>query len=189
MNMLERIPSVRGHLRTATGDIHQALHRAAPFAAIADGTVTLESYGRTLRFLHRFHSSLSPYCKRGAKGLDAPQLASAHAQRIAALQIDLAYLGLMGDAPDDAAPDRGEAFCAGVLYTVQGSTLGGKLIYHQLDALLPDDSGRHFFKGSAEDSRNWQCLCAKLEGRPADLAEMEAGALYAFSRFQDMLDR
>lgn len=188
MTVLDRRPSVRDQLRAATDGIHQALHRAAPFAAIADGTATLESYGRTLRFLHRFHSSLSPHCARGAKGLGVPGLASAHAQRIAALQIDMACLGMLSDAPDCAAPDAGDGFCAGVLYTVQGSTLGGKLIYRQLGALLPDDSGRRFFEGSAEDSRNWQSLCAALEGRAADLAEVKAGALYAFSRFRDMLD-
>ncbi len=90
---------------------------------------------------------------------------------------------MLADAPDCAALDAGDGFCAGVLYTVQGSTLGGKLIYRQLGALLPDDSGRRFFKGSAEDSRNWQALCAALEGRAADLAELKAGALYAFSPF------
>lgn len=189
MNAPQRIPSVRDQLRAATDDIHQALHHAAPFAAIAEGAATLQSYGRTLRFLHRFHSSLSPYCARGAKGLGVPELASAHARRMAALQIDLACLGVMADAPDDVALHEGEAFCAGVLYTVQGSTLGGKLIYRQLDALLPNDSGRSFFKGSAKDAGDWQCLCAALESCQADLADMKAGALYAFTRFQDMQDR
>jgi heme oxygenase len=189
MNAPEKFPSVRDQLRAATDEIHQALHRATPFAAIADGTATLESYGCTLRFLHRIHSALSAHCLRGANGLGVPQLASAHARRIAMLEIDLACLGVMADAPDDAAPDAGEAFCAGVLYTVQGSTLGGKLIYRQLDALLPGDSGRNFFKGSAEDSRDWQSLCAALERRPEDLADMRTGSLYAFARFQDMLNR
>lgn len=188
MNAPEKFLSVRDQLRAATDDVHQALHRAAPFAAIADKTATLESYGRTLRFLHRFHSSLSPYCAKGAKGLGVPHLASAHVRRIAALEIDLACLGTSADEPEIFAPDEGESFCAGVLYTVQGSTLGGKLIYRQLGALLPDDSGRNFFKGSAEDSRDWQCLCAALESRPAELAAMKAGALYGFGRFQDMLN-
>ena len=189
MNAPQELPSVRARLRAATHDIHQALHRAAPFAAIADGVATLESYGATLMFLHRFHSALSPLCKRGAQALGAPQLADAHVRRVAALESDLAYVGLKAGTPGSSVQVRGDAFCIGALYTVQGSTLGGKLIYRQLDALLPDASGRAFFKGSPEDSRDWQALCAALESYAGEQAEMETGALQAFGWFQDMSEK
>ena len=74
-----------------------------------------------------------------------------------------------------------------MLYTVQGSTLGGKIIFSQLDYLLPDDAGRRFFKGGADDGKNWQRLCAALDGHGGDLAALEAGAHHGFARFQDML--
>lgn len=189
MNAPQEIPSVRARLRAATHDIHQALHRAAPFAAIAEGRATLESYGVTLMFLHRFHMALSPLCARGAQALGAPLLAAAHVRRLAALESDLVFLGLKPAAPDGAFQDPGDAFCAGALYTVQGSTLGGKLIYRQLDALLRGDSGRAFFKGSSEDSRDWQTLCAALESYGGDQVQLEAGALQAFGWFRDMSEK
>ena len=78
------------------------------------------------------------------------------------------------------------AFCAGLLYTVQGSTLGGKVIFRQLDALLPDARGRGFFQGTADDARHWQMLCAALE-ECADIAALTAGARHGFERFGALL--
>lgn len=187
MNAPEKLSSVRMRLRTATDAVHQALHRAAPFAAIAGGHATREDYGATLLFLHRYHTAMAPLCARGALALGVPQLATAHAARRAALADDLAHLGMV---PGVTAGDAlgGDDFCVGALYTVQGSTLGGKVIHGQLDALLPCDKGRSFFKGGAGDSANWQALCAALEPREQALPQLEAGALYAFSRFREMLE-
>jgi heme oxygenase len=178
---------VRAHLRAATDDIHQALHRAAPFAAIADGAATRESYGATLRLLQRFHGAMMTLCARGAVVLDAPELAAAHAVRLAALGEDLAHFGLM---PDSVAADAqgSDDFCAGVLYTIQGSTLGGKVIFSQLDYLMPGDAGRKFFKGGADDGKNWRLLCAALDMRGGDVAQVAAGARHGFARFAAILD-
>ena len=59
---------------------------------------------------------------------------------------------------------RTTRFAIGCLYTVQGSTLGGKVISRQLDALLHGEDGRRFFRGFPQDGANWQALCAGLEG-------------------------
>ncbi len=174
---------MRERLRAATEEIHLALHRAAPFAAIADCTATCESYAETLGFLWRYHRAMAGWCAAGAGalGLDA----RAHQARLAALRDDLAVLGR--DVPEiEEEPARDGAFAAGVLYTVQGSTLGGKVIHRQLDGLLEGEGGRSFFKGSAEDGLNWRLLCERLE-RQSDGAGMEAGARHAFARFSDML--
>jgi heme oxygenase len=182
MNMM----TVRTRLREATADIHEALHRAAPFAAIADGTVTRNSYGETLVMLHRYHRSLAPLCLAGAQALDAPELGAAHQARIARLEDDLDALEI---TPLHALPCEmaGPDFCAGVLYTVQGSTLGGKVIHRQLEGLLPDGAGRSFFKGVLDDGPNWQLLCARLEEpcRPVD--RLVAGAQHGFRVFAGLL--
>jgi heme oxygenase len=178
-------PSMRARLRAATDDIHQALHRAAPFAAIANGTATGETYAATLAFLYRYHCAMADWCAAGAAALDAPELAGAHRARLEALRRDLAFFGRpTPDAAQEAA--RPGAFAAGVLYTVQGSTLGGKVIWRQLDGLLPDGNGRSFFRGSRDDGHHWQILCAKLE-QQRDGAALEDGARHAFARFADML--
>jgi heme oxygenase len=176
-------------LRAATDEIHQALHRAAPFAAIAEGRETLTGYGETLQALYRFHAGMHGMCVAGAAVLGVDILGKAHAARVAALAGDLAHLGLA--VPDDvrgAVPDiAGQgAFCAGLLYTVQGSTLGGKVIFRQLDGLLPDPRGRSFFQGTADDARHWQMLCAALEGCE-DIAALTAGARHGFERFAALL--
>lgn len=179
--------SVRAHLRAATAELHEALHRAAPFAALAEGHATRAGYGAMLRLLHRYHTAMAPLCARGAVALHAPQLAAAHRARLSALELDLAHLG---EAPsrgplivERGAPD----FCAGVLYTVQGSTLGGKLLFRQAAHLLPGPDGRRFFAGTPEDGRHWQALCAGLDSCCGDPAELEAGARHGFARFADML--
>lgn len=179
-------PSVRMQLRAATDEIHQALHRAAPFAAIAEGRETIGGYGKTLKALYRFHSGMHGMCVAGAAALGNEVLGEAHARRVAALECDLAHLGL--ETPRALAEEvGGGAFCAGLLYTVQGSTLGGKVIFRQLDALLPDARGRSFFQGTADDGRNWQMLCAVLEGCQ-DTAALIAGARHGFARFAANLD-
>ena len=183
MNLM--LPSVRMQLRAATDEIHQALHRAAPFAVIAQGRETLAGYGKTLQALHRFHAAMHDMCAAGAAALGVEVLGEAHAVRVAALMGDLAHLGLAVPAAVPETADEG-AFCAGLLYTVQGSTLGGKVIFRQLDALLPDGRGRRFFQGARDDARHWQMLCAALE-RCGDVTALEAGARHGFERFAALL--
>ena len=176
--------SVREKLRNATAQIHKALHSAAPFARIAEGGMDIPGYGALLRMLHRYHAMMAPACEAGAAALAAPELARAHQQRIAALEQDMAFLGVVPErGASDVAGDA--AFSIGCLYTVQGSTLGGKVIFRQLDALLPGSDGRRFFEGTAQDSANWRLLCRRLEEQ-SDVAAMADGARHAFACF-DML--
>ena len=174
-------PSVRMQLRSATDEVHQEMHRAAPFAAIAEGRATLAGYGETLQALYRFHAGMHAMCVAGAVSLGVDVLGKAHAARVGALADDLAHLGLAVPAGVPETAGEGD-FCAGLLYTVQGSTLGGKVIFRQLDALLPDARGRSFFQGVAEDARHWQMLCAALEGC-SDITALTAGARHGFERF------
>jgi heme oxygenase len=177
--------SMRDRLRAATEEIHLALHRAAPFAAIAGGTATRENYADTLTFLRRYHGAMAGWCAVGAWTLGLDGLAKTHRERLAALRADLAVFGR--EVPQaEEEPAHSGAFAVGVLYTVQGSTLGGKVIHRQLDGLLDGEDGRSFFKGWAEDGHYWRMLCAALE-QQSDGVALEAGARHAFARFSDML--
>jgi heme oxygenase len=184
---------VRDQLRAATMEIHQALHHAAPFAAIAAGTMDKTGYGALLQVLHRYHSHMAPFCDAGARALGAPALAVAHQTRIMTLEADLSHLGLPQQNGTDFFPganDTGRdtpSFGAGCLYTVQGSTLGGKVIYRQLDDLLPGLEGRRFFRGAPSDAADWQALCAGLERSGADLTALTQGAHFAFACFAKLL--
>lgn len=173
--------SVREGLRDATKDIHEALHGAVPFARIAEGAMDRAGYAALLRMLHRYHTAMAPACEAGAAALGVPELAQAHRVRIAALEQDMAFLAARpGCVAGEAA--GGPAFSIGCLYTVQGSTLGGKVIFRQLDALLPTSDGRRFFEGTGRDSANWRSLCQGLEEQD-DISAMVDGARHAFARF------
>lgn len=177
---------VRDHLRFATVDIHEALHGAEPFARIAQGRMDCAGYGALLVRLHRYHCAMAALCGAGAHALGAPQLAAAHRARVAALQDDLAFLDIAPSGVTEEAADD-PAFAIGCLYTVQGSTLGGKVIYRQLDSLLPHADGRRFFAGTAQDGAHWQELCRRLEQQDYPLVHIEAGARHAFARFGALL--
>jgi heme oxygenase len=117
-----------------------------------------------------------------ARALGAPQLEAAHRARLTALEEDLAFLARPAQAAEEE-PVSDPAFAIGCLYTVQGSTLGGKVVYRQLDSLFADTGGRRFFAGTAEDGARWRVLCDRLEEQRHPLARIEAGARHAFARF------
>ena len=179
--------SRRAHLAGATADIHEALHSAVPFARIAQGRIGAAGYGALLQLLLRYHSGMAGICETGAQHLGIPQLAAAHRARIARLEQDLAFLNGLPVAAK-LEPARDGAFSVGCLYTVLGSTLGGKVISRQLESFLPDGCGRSFFAGSGDDALYWRLFCDRLEERNFPQTEIEAGARYAFARFAALMD-
>lgn len=177
--------TARADLQAATREIHEALHAAAPFAAIADGSIDRAGYAALLLRLHAYHSAMLGPCAAGARVLEAPALTVAQSTRIAALEADLEFLGThAAHVAPDAAHDA--AFAVGALYTVFGSVLGGKVIFRQLATLLPDANGRSFFAGTPGDGALWRLYCEKLEDFAAtgDMAAVIAGARHAFARFE-----
>ena len=179
----------RARLQAATARIHEELHQAAPFVRIAGGGMGCAEYGALLVMLHRYHASLVDMCAMGATRLGLPELAVAHARRLSALRGDMHFLGQEILPIASVVADEAD-FAVGGLYTVQGSTLGGKLIHRQLDGLLPDGQGRSFFAGSVDDGVHWRLFCEGLEAMaPAlDFTRVEAGALFAFGRFRNLLE-
>ena len=186
-------PSARSTLRTRTAGIHEALHVAAPFAAIAGRKATVGSYARLLVALHAFHSSMIAAVDRACRQLDLPELRMACERRRLALASDLGAVG-MNTQPADApvVVPRGTAWAVGCLYTLVGSTLGGKVIYRQLDYLFETSAGREFFAGTPDDGRHWRELCRRLELFAAEqhsLTPMVEGAQFAFEHFASCLER
>jgi heme oxygenase len=175
--------ATRFRLRMVTDAAHQALHHAAPFAAIAEGRASLAQYTGTLRTLHRYHAAMAQPCVAGAAALAMPEAAHAQTARLAALESDLASLG-------EAIPDRGPApapaeadFAVGVLYVVMGSALGGKVIHRQLDYLLPGADGRRFFAGAPDDGQVWRAFCRRLDSHDGAFERICDGAAWAFAAF------
>jgi heme oxygenase (biliverdin-IX-beta and delta-forming) len=179
--------SVRFALRNATDEVHERLHDAAPFRAIAEGRLPRTGYARLLRALHHFHARLEQGCGEAWRGL--PRSAA----RVPQLETDLRHLG--EDVPAARgrwSPPATEGAALGCLYVAQGSTLGGRVIHRRLDYLFDDARGRLFFAGSAGDGPAWRALCGLLEqeGRAPDrLQGMIAGARAAFALFEHCLEQ
>jgi heme oxygenase len=172
--------NVRGALRDATSAVHQRLHEARPFAAIAEARLGLEGYRDLLGKIAAFHFTV------GAELEVSPD-------RTQLLMRDLDALGGgAADRVDWTGPATGAAKL-GCAYVVEGSALGGKIIYRQLDYLFGErPQGRLFFRGLPRDSARWRSLCRQLEveGRePGALAEMIAGATGAFALFEQLVSQ
>lgn len=184
---------VRAALRDRTAGIHEALHEAAPFAAITDRRLDLGGYRRLLCALSDFHRSLAVAVEAGCRCLDLPALLTACELRRDLLDLDLAAVGgwTRGHAPAPVGL-AGEAWALGCLYTLVGSMLGGKLIFRQLDYLLPTAAGRSFFAGTTDDGERWKEFCARLEAfgtEQESVTPLVGGAHFAFEHFALCLER
>lgn len=161
---------VHALLRHTTRDVHRRLHRHDGFASVQDGTCTLDAYRRLLLRLHGFHRPFE-----AAAGL-APE-------RSVWIADDLAYLGV------DAQALASHASCAfiprlhddprrvGALYVVEGSTLGGRELFHGLDRLFGAETiaGRRFFFGrGATTIDRWKDYLARLTRCASDPARTTA---------------
>jgi len=186
-------PSARLALREATHVVHERLHEAPAFRAIADRQLDRCGYAELLGRLLAFHRAVDPLIAQGRAVLGFGD-GSGNGARIGWLEADLAYLG-GGKVPLVPAAAGDDWHAAGCLYVVEGSVLGGKLIHRQLDYLFAaNEDGRSFFAGAAGaagDSARWRDLCGRLDAygvQPGRLAAMTAGAAAAFALLEACLD-
>lgn len=150
-------------LRTATRDLHHVVDHHPLLAPLVRDGLTRQQYGQALRVLlwlyEPLQASLAVGIAKFAGGYDL-------ADRVSWLRSDLAFLGIPADMPPGAwtapAPIR-PAELAGMLYVVEGSTLGGQVIARQLAASLGVGAvtGATFFTGwGDETAARWQAFLA-----------------------------
>jgi len=182
----------RIELRHATAAVHQRLHHVPVFAALADGRLDRAAYVGLLGRLYGFHDPFEAAVDQaGPPGLQPAEWRRAHL-----LRSDMATLG-QSEAAIQRLPRHpvvgGQwtpARAMGVLYVIEGSTLGGRLLARQLDHLVPTDaeSGRSFLlAGTGTGHVRWRDFCAALDAygaEPAFRAEMVAGAIETFQCFE-----
>lgn len=169
---------VRSALREATGAVHERLHRSPSFAAIANQQLDVAGYTALLARIAAFHFTVSEHV----------ELNAARSQRLAR---DLQVLGSPAPLRLNWNSPKTAAARLGLAYVVEGSTLGGKVIYRQLDYLFGRSAaGRRFFRGSASDGPRWRALCRRLEiegHAPRSVDEMTAAAIAAFALFEQLI--
>lgn len=192
-------PDPLATLRAATQAHHEALDRSLP---LARDDATLADYAAHLQRLRPWLRALRPALVAAGVGeLDA--VARRLNTKLDALDADLAEPGVDGltQRPDllpnpspDEAPSPAQAWCDaaraqpgfawGLAYVVEGSQLGGVVLYRRLGARLAPHPMRYLAGVGRDTGEAWQAflvsLRAALGADPAARTAAERGALAAF---------
>ncbi|SEO19515.1 Heme oxygenase [Duganella sp. CF517] len=166
-------------LREATAQRHAELDAGTPLAA---AEVDLRAYHDHLRLLEQWLAPIQDWIGRFD---DAPRLPA----YLDAIREDLAHAAMAGmaDAPRGGPAAAWPAQCGpawrwGVCYVVEGSQLGGAVLYKRLaEKLAPHPLG--YLRGAGSPGPRWQQFIAALREHVVgarDIAEACEGARHAF---------
>lgn len=187
--------NLRTLLKTRTAAAHQRLDTHPAMAGLTSAGLSIAQYQRLLQTLAALYLRLEPLLDAAAEQLDSP-LGYADRHKLPALQRDLAVFALPMPQPIELhvqlTLDTLPAY-AGVLYVVEGSTLGGQLIARALQRHLGlgPENGAAFYAGyGAQTGLRWQALVAFLDQLPqttqAQTLAVDA-ALQTFALFEQSL--
>ena len=172
-------PNVLAALRQATGQLHAELDSSTP---LAEGEVDLRAYHDHLRLLEQWLAPIQDWMAQFDDGPGLPPYLDAIRQDLA----DPAFAGMPSSAHGGTAvewPARcGAAWRWGVCYVIEGSQLGGVVLYKRLaDRLAPHPLD--YLRGSGSPGPRWQQFIAALRAHVVDareIAEACEGARQAF---------
>lgn len=141
-------------LRSATKELHHRLDHHPLLAPLVSMDIRLEQYVAALSGLFRLikplEEALADYIARHHPGYDYQRR-----RRADCLASDIVQLGCaLPEAFSQVPTIRNDAELVGNLYVLEGSTLGGRVIYRQLQNSLGLDRNRagSFFYGHGEQS-------------------------------------
>ncbi|KQV85256.1 hypothetical protein ASD15_07405 [Massilia sp. Root351] len=172
-------------LRDATASRHAVLDQAMPLARMAP---SLSDYREHLRLLRGWLASMMQATLRHRDGPQDRRLLPP-VDRLRLIDADLADPALAIDAggaaatPSAAELDGNAAWRWGVAYVVEGSQLGGVVLYRRLVASLAPHPLRYLHGDGVPPGPRWQLFLARLRAEvrsPADIAQACAGACAAF---------
>jgi len=168
-------------LRAATNDQHERLDSGLPLAGPAPD---LNDYAAHLTMVRDWLAPLQSWL---ASFADGPQLVLPPVERLALIGADLNEPGmppLRTPAAAHAWPrDASVAYRWGVCYVIEGSQLGGKVLYGKLAGPLAPHPLRYLKGSDAGPGPRWRAfmLALKEHVRSADeIADACAGACAAF---------
>lgn len=181
-------------LRAATSSRHEVVDRSMPLSRERPDHADLAAHlTLLLAWLAPLEDWLAGFAD-GPQGPDAPPFL----RRVPAIEADLADLAAMGVAPA-AAPalaaarpaDARAAWRWGVSYVIEGSQLGGAVLYRQLSGALSPHPLRYLRGEGEKVGARWQSFVLALRqavSTPAEIALACAGACQAFDRLLHLLD-
>jgi heme oxygenase (biliverdin-IX-beta and delta-forming) len=184
------VPPAAQRLRHATRDAHAAVESLPLMQALGDADLTADAYRDVLRRQHRL---LAGWEQAQADWLDALLAQGwSYRHRAALLEHDLRTLGGTADPPAAPPASPSDAARWGMLYVIEGSQLGGRLIARGLRARQPALSGalRYFELGDDAPSawRRFQRTLERVLDDEAAQAQAVAGAAAMFAHFHRHLD-
>jgi heme oxygenase (biliverdin-IX-beta and delta-forming) len=192
-----RLKSLRDRIRSRTAFAHAALEQTPLMCTFADANLSTEVYGAYLCLQWQLHSPLEASLLRWLP----PACAELRLQKCDWLRNDLQAMGMWPAASEsvvtDADADAGVGSWAqamGVLYVLEGSTLGLQVVRKQLQDKHPAlrDAGRFMLGYGQDTGRHWRDFLVQLETVAEvdwPLAEEAASATFdsfleGFSRFE-----
>jgi heme oxygenase len=179
-------------LRASTRAAHSSIETVPALNRLLSQSLTAADYLATLRRLHAFHAGIEPGLTRALLGKSrAAALLDGH--RLSAIAADIAWYGATPLPPRptiSASPSITAAL--GVLYVVEGSNLGGRVIGRHVAKSLgigPGTGGSYYCGISAEDAqRRWRVLkeALSIEIDPAGVGfePLTASALATFGALE-----
>jgi heme oxygenase len=167
-------------LRSATASRHQELDSGLPIGA-ADAS--LADYATHLALLRAWLAPLQAWM---AGFSDGPRFDQAG--RLALIDQDLAEQGMpaapgVPDAAQDWPSAASPAWRWGVCYVIEGSQLGGAVLYQRLHARLAPHPLRYLKGSEAGPGPRWRSFMLALREQvrsPAEIVDACAGACAAF---------
>jgi heme oxygenase (biliverdin-IX-beta and delta-forming) len=193
-------PSVRDSLRQATHAAHVRLNHHPLLQNLTRPSQTLEGYCRVLAAYARFYRPLEDWIVASLAALDLDFCYESR-RKLPWLLADLDYFEIQPGSPSGPtalAPlitDRGGiGQLAGVLYSIEGSSLGGQVIVRHLHSHFgfTAETGARFFHGyGAETGTKWAEVCQFIESLAADhdrISMAQSAALAVFEGLESTLN-
>lgn len=185
--------SLRDLLRQRTRAAHDALEATATMRAFATGSLTARQYRDYLTRQLQLHAPLEAALSRWVPA----GFAELRLRKSEWLRADLQTLGGPAiDAPARVAPITSSAQAWGVLYVLEGGTLGLQVVRKRFQADQQADqhaghpalqgAGRFLHGYGADTGRHWRVFVAALEALPeSQWPGAVAAACATFTAFHD----
>jgi heme oxygenase len=189
------VPPVLQDLRAGTAELHIALEKRLPFFS---DTLDTQAFVRLMQAYYGFYLPLENALLRS----DAMPADFELTPRLKAptLCTDLHALGMSAEALQNLPQCQplpvidSSAACLGVLYVLEGATLGGQILRREISSRLglEADNGAAFLDiYGAATGRRWRDFIEYLGSRPMSAAERAAvvtAAQTTFSCFEHWLE-
>ncbi|MBO9769035.1 MULTISPECIES: biliverdin-producing heme oxygenase [Xanthomonas] len=182
-------PSAALALRHATQDAHRLVEAVPLMQALAQGQVDSAAYAQILR---RHHALLAGFETQYGNWLTTlVGNGWQYRRRVPALRDDLHALGQQPDLPVALPASAEDAARWGMLYVIEGSQLGGRVIARSLRKQQPALAGAlRYFEMADDDPAGWRRFQAALDRRLATPSARDAaidGAQAMFAHFHACL--